>query len=483
VPCVDLSSTMDVIRICRQFGRALSPEADGFIASALAFTAAFGIWRSSGCAAGPTAEEAFPDASTPALADSSEPVSPSSTIQEAATGPFNVILITVDTLRWDLGFAGYPRPVSPNLDALARRSVVYDRAYATASYTMMCLAPLLIGRYASETARDYQHYTTFFPSNVFVAERVKEAGGHTLAATTHHYFRSGRKGFEQGFDVWDTSAIPVTSLDNETAVTSGHLSTAAIALLDRSRSKGRFFAWFHYLDPHSPYVPHEGAPNFAAMTDPRLRIPAERAPYDGEVWFTDKQIGRVLAHVARQPWANETAIILTADHGEAFGEHGHWKHGRELWEPLVRVPLLVYVPGTTPRRIDVKRSHIDLVPTVLELMGIAAGERTALRGKSLLADIQAAKAGRALEERDVYMDMPEGQLTAARRAIVTGRSPGLKLIDLGTGVGPARYALYDLERDPAETNNLAAGDSIRLGNALAVLQRLRANLQELPATR
>ena len=98
---------------------------------------------------------------------------------------FNVLLITVDTLRWDLGFMGYPRPITPNLDALAERSTVFERAYATASYTPKSIGPMLIGRYASETFRDGQHYTTFYPANVFVAERLRSAGHRTLAAGTH----------------------------------------------------------------------------------------------------------------------------------------------------------------------------------------------------------------------------------------------------------------------------------------------------------
>lgn len=397
----------------------------------------------------------------------------------------NVLLVTIDTLRFDLGFMGYPRPVSPNIDAFAGRSVVYENAYAMASFTPKCLGPLLIGRYSSETYRDYEHYTNFHPANVFLAERVVAAGGHTVGAATHRYF-GWKKGFDQGFDVWDTSSIPPNSVDNDPTVTSERLTNAAIELLSSTNAadvpvrkdgalpprsgpaEGHFFAWFHYLDPHLPYVAHEGAPRFGAMGDPR--IPKERAAYDAEVWYTDQQVGRLLEHVRRQPWAKDTAVIVTADHGEAFGERSHWGHGRELWEPLVHVPLLVYVPGLAPRRIEAKRSHIDIVPTVLELMGLPADPE--LHGKSLLADARAADG--EIEERDVFIDMPAGPFNEMRRAVVTGASPGLKLIDFG-----GRYELYDLQADPRETKNLSYTSPAQLREAKDAMTRVRSSLREI----
>lgn len=400
---------------------------------------------------------------------------------------FNVLLITVDTLRADLGFMGYPRPVSPNIDALAARGVVYERAYAMASFTPKSLGPMLIGKYASETYRDYPHYTNFFPANVFLAERIQAAGGRTVGAATHRYF-GWKKGFEQGFDVWDTSAIPPNSIDNDPTITSAALSDLAIDLLASSEAadipvrgeepavkeartgpaQDHFFAWFHYLDPHLPYVPHEGAPSFASMEAPG--VARERAAYDAEVWFTDAQVGRLLEHVAQQPWAAETAIVLTSDHGEAFGERGHWGHGREIWEPLVRVPLIVYVPGVEPRRVPTKRSLIDLVPTVLELMGLPRDSD--LSGTSLLEDVRVDPD--QVEERDVFIDMPEGPFNEMRRAVITGASPGLKLIDFG-----GRYALFDLEQDPSEATSLVAKDPTRFEAAREAMNRMRSTLKPI----
>ena len=339
---------------------------------------------------------------------------------------YNVLLITVDTLRFDLGFMGYPKPVSPNIDALAARSVVFERSYATASFTPKSLGPMLIGRYASETNRDFEHYTTFFPTNVFLAERVHTAGVRTFAGMCHRYF-TFKTGLQQGFDVWDTSAMPPRMTDNDRRVTSDRLSNVALDLLAKPENVAgprRFFAWFHYFDPHLPYVPHAGAPDLRAPD--ASKVARARAPYDEEVWFTDQQVGRVLAYVASQPWGADTAIVLTADHGEAFGEHNHVGHGRELWEPLVRVPLLVYVPGVKAKRVAVKRSHIDLAPTIMELVGAPLPSDRSLRGTSLVRRCRGGRRCGARRSATCTSTCPRGRSTrcAARssRGAHRGRS-------------------------------------------------------------
>lgn len=393
----------------------------------------------------------------------------------AAPRSYNVIFLTVDTLRFDLGYMGYQKAITPNIDALAARSVVFERVYATASFTPKSLGPLLIGKYASETSRDFEHYTTFYSSNVFVAERIHASGARTFAGMCHRYF-TFKTGLQQGFDVWDTSAMPPHMTDNDRRVTSDRLTNVALSLLGKPENTGgpkRFFAWFHYFDPHLPYVPHPGAPDLQPLDG--SKVAKARAPYDEEVWFTDQQIGRLLTYIASQPWGAETAIVLTADHGEAFGEHNHIGHGRELWEPLVRVPLIVYVPGVAPKRVTLKRSHIDLAPTLMDLAGAPLPSDRSLRGTSLVADLVAPK-GVPLTERDIYIDMPEGPFNEMRRALISNGSPGTKLID----VGGKRFELYDLARDPDEQTNLSADKALSTPY-IEGMQRLRGQLQEIPA--
>jgi arylsulfatase A-like enzyme len=372
---------------------------------------------------------------------------PSPKEQRRASFPrdLNLVLITVDTLRIDLGFMGYPRPVSPNLDALASRATVFERAYSMASYTGKSVGPTLIGKYPSECIRDFAHFDTYYDDNVFLAERLRAAGFRTMGAASYWYFKP-KYGLSQGIDVWDLSAMPSdSSSDLDSSVSSGKLTDVAIRLLsDPDNTRGRFFFWGHYFDPHANYVPHAGAPDF------RTGARGWAKPlYDGEVWFTDQHLGRLFDFISSQPWGQKTAIVLTADHGEAFEEHGMSWHGVDLWEPLIRVPLVVYVPGGKPHRVAVKRSLIDLVPTILDLMGLPQPPPGELSGESTAAAI--AFPDEAPPERDILMDMPAGTQVSQHRAFIRGDTPGLKMMAEG---GPL-FFLFDLARDPGELNDLS----------------------------
>jgi arylsulfatase A-like enzyme len=234
-----------------------------------------------------------------------------------------------------------------------------------------------------------------------------------------------------------------------------------------SANDRRFFAWFHFFDPHAQYVAHQGAPDFSGGPLPT------KALYDQEVWFTDMHIGKVLDYIKSQPWAEDTAIVLTADHGEAFSDHGMNWHGSEIWESLIRVPLLVYIPGAKPRRVSVKRSHIDMAPTLLELLGGPPDEDGELRGTSLLQDVFLPD-GEEHEERDVFVDMPAGPYNGIRRAIITGPTPGMKLINQGG----SSNALFDLANDPREARDLSS-DKEKLAPVLERMQAMRARLKEV----
>jgi arylsulfatase A-like enzyme len=293
-----------------------------------------------------------------------------------------------------------------------------------------------------------------------------------MGAASHWYFREAW-GVTQGFDVFDTSAVPPSGQgDTDTSVTSPKLTDAALRLLAEHAGQGRFFLWVHYFDPHAQYVRHPGAPDFA---DPEQQAAASRmrAAYDGEIWFTDREVGRLLDEIGRQPWGDKTAIAMTSDHGEALDEHGiAYQHGHEIWEPLMRVPLLFRVPGLRPHHVPVKRSAIDLVPTLLDVMHVPQPPAGQLSGESLAADLLSAPDA-VYDERDVYLDMPDGPYTHMRRGIIHGPTPGMKLVHLGG----QQYQLYDLARDPGESEDLA-GDPARLGPMIEALQAKRATLTE-----
>jgi len=380
----------------------------------------------------------------------------------------NVIFVTIDTLRRDAcSLYGYDKETTPNLDALAKKSVVFDRAYSLASYTGKSVGPMLIGKYPSETPRDGAHFTKYPAPNVFVATRLHDAGIRTIGAASHWYFQWW-SGLTQGMDVWDLNAKPSEGQgENDTSVTSKELSDAILRLLANPKNtSGRFFAWFHYFDPHEQYMPHPEAPDFLnGATGAHAAI---RALYDGEVWFTDHQLGRVLDYVASQPWGKRTVIIVTADHGEAFGEHDMSYHAAELWEVLVRVPLVVYVPGIEPHHVTAARSQIDLVPTLLDLFGEPQPPEGQLSGRSMIADLLGKG---PYEDRDVYIDMPIGPYTGMRKALI---HDDMKLIYFGA----KSYQLYDLANDPGEKNDLA-GDEAKLAPMVAAFETERARMKEI----
>jgi len=380
----------------------------------------------------------------------------------------NVILITVDTLRADLGYAGNPRPVSPTLDALAARSTVFERAYALASYTGKSVGPLLIGKYPSETHRGWGHFNRYTGKDILVAERLQKAGIHTMAVHAHWYFTSPGYGLSRGFAAVDGTAQPPpgTDQDNDATVTGGGLTDAAIRVFSNpEHTSKRFFGWIHYLDPHSEYAKHPGAPSFGG---------GMRGAYEGEVWYVDRQIGRFLNFAAQQPWAERTAIVFTSDHGEGFGEHGMIRHGVEIFEELVRVPFFVYVPGLAAHRVKPRRSAVDLVPTLLDLFGVTLGppqnQFDFLSGQSLADDI-AMPPGHQPVERDVFVDMPAGPYNGERRALI---HEGQKLYVSNA----VRYQIFDLERDPGEKTDIAS-DKALLAQMKSQYQDFKSRLHEV----
>jgi len=406
----------------------------------------------------PTAEPPSSETPPPAGAGAGE---------TGARRDFNLVVLTIDALRIDLGFMGYPRPVSPHLDALAKRSTVFERAYSMSSYTGKSLGPMMIGKFASECWRDGGHFDAYRPENTLLAERLQSAGFRTMGAASHWYF-DPKFGLSQGMDTWDLSTVvggpggPVYSL-----VTSAALTDVGIKMLsDPKNVQGRFFLWIHYLDPHQYYIRHPETPDLLPVVNN-----GDKALYDGEVWYTDHHVGRLLDFIASSPWADRTIIVVTSDHGEAFGEHGVRGHGVDLWESLVRVPLIVYVPGVQPHRVHVKRSLVDLVPTLLDLLGLPQPPAGELSGHTTAPEILSPRDADR-EERDIYLDMPAGPRVSQHRALIHGATPGLKLMH----EGGALYFVFDLSKDPGELQDLAGNRAMFAPLMQAFDDRL-ANLQ------
>ncbi len=380
----------------------------------------------------------------------------------------NVIYITVDTLRYDLGYAGNPRPVSPRLDAFAAKSVVFDKFYSLASYTGKSIGPMMSGKYPSETHRGWSHFNSYPKDDIMVAERLHAAGIGTLSVQGHYYFDKCC-GLTRGFDVVDMSAFPGfdAQKDEDSSSTSEKITNAAIKRLsDEGFTSRRFFTWVHYLDPHADYLRHPEVPDFGNHA---------RDLYDGEVAFTDLHIGRLLDFVASQPWGAHTAILISSDHGEAFGEHKMYRHGFEVWEELVHVPMIVAIPGVPPHHISERRSAIDVAPTILELFQVKLGPPVSssdfLSGHSLLPDVYAPP-GAPIPERDVLVDMPAGPNNDERRALY--HDPYVLIVSNGF-----RMQLFDSATDPQEQKDLATDDPQALADMRERYAQIRSTLREV----
>jgi len=389
------------------------------------------------------------------VASTASPVASTAVPAEAAHAPRNVLLLTIDSLRADMPWTGYPRAIAPNLTKLAEQSVVYTNAYALSSYTAKSVAGFLTSRYPSTLYRSGFFFATYPKSDLFLAEVLKGHGVLSTAWHGHEYFRSA--GLDQGFETWQF--VPGLKFDPETdnAITGQAMTELGLKLLRKPESTGKqFFAWAHYMDPHDQYNKHpEASPEFGNKNRDR---------YDSEVFYTDLWLNKLLTFAREQQWWKDTVLIISADHGEAFGEHGFYKHAFEIWEVLTRVPLLISGPGIKPRRIEERRSHIDLAPTILDIMGFPPEPE--FMGKSLLPELQ----GAAPENREpILSELTEDSHNPLRRGFILG---DYKLIV----IDGRKYQLYNLSKDPNELTDLADVEPAKLSEMKQAINKMYEKL-------
>ncbi len=307
----------------------------------------------------------------------------------------NAILISIDTLRPDhLGCYGYGRDTSPNLDKLAARSVRFDRALSVSSWTLPSHASLLTGLYPAEHGVRGE-LNALPPSANTIGRLLRKDGFDTFAAVSHPYL-SRRWGFDNGF-AGDFDESEATGSTNH-PVASGVVDSA-IEWLDRRSDDRRFFMWLHIFDPHwdyDPPSPYDSLfdPDYQGTTEgkyvsikPYIKAVAgyEHPPplaerdlehiialYDGEIAYVDANLGRLFSRLAAAGLDRDTVILVVADHGEEFMEHGSLEgHQWTLYEEVVRVPLIVYVPGLEGGRVvTTVVSTVGVAPTVLDLLGV-----------------------------------------------------------------------------------------------------------------
>jgi arylsulfatase A-like enzyme/Tfp pilus assembly protein PilF len=354
----------------------------------------------------------------------------------------NILLITIDTLRWDhLGCYGNTRAATPALDALASRGVRFETAVAHVPLTAPSHASILTGLTpVRHGVRDNGGYA--LPHGVPTLASRLRASGYRTGAFVSGFPLDRRFGLGAGFDEYDdrltrtAGRAPYT--ERRADVTTDHV----IGWLDRQEpapdgggtSVGPWFIWVHYFDPHAPYIPPEP---FAGRFADR--------PYDGEVAFVDSQIGRLLQHLDTRGEAMRTLVLVTADHGESFSEHGEDTHGVFVYDATLRVPFIIAGPGANiGQASSVLARSIDVVPTLLDLGGL--GVPRDVDGRSLRQAID----GGSLADEPAYIE----SLMAARHL---GWSPlqGFRSASWKYIRAP-RPELYDLRRDPGERQNRIA---------------------------
>ena len=292
--------------------------------------------------------------------------------------PAKLILISVDCLRSShVGVYGYERDTTPRLDALAADGVVFETTVSTSSYThpthMSMLTGLPPAIHGATRTRRLSEEVAFLP------ELLAEAGYRTDGVVSGA-FLSQNFGFERGFHTYRYIQDPGA----------GKLVDEALDVLSRGEGQ-RQFLFFHLFDPHLPYVPPAEfrmrfgprPPDISHLNHKVLRrIPPSSEEeirhvidlYDGEIAYLDQELGRFFDELAARGLYDQSLIIVTADHGEAFYEHGHWEHAQTLYEEMVRIPLIVKWPKSSPiaagSAIETQVSQTDIFPTLLEQAGL-----------------------------------------------------------------------------------------------------------------
>jgi len=372
--------------------------------------------------------------------------------------PGRVIVVTFDTTRADrFGCYGSDRGLTPNVDALARESTVFDQAVSAVPTTLPSHSTMFTGLYPQDHGVRYNVVFSLNEKAVTLAETLRDAGYRT-AAFPATLILARKHGLDQGFEVYEAPERPASAPSGQPpdAVLrpAGEGVDKALAWLGQHESE-KTFLWLHFYDPHAPYVPP--FPYSSKYRD---------QPYDGEVAYTDAQFGRFVAELRRSPRWADTLLVVAGDHGEGLHEHGERLHSYLLYETTQHVPLIVHAPGGSGRRVAEPVTLADVTPTVLDYVGLAPARE--LRGISLRGGAE----GRAVPARELYFESTAGALNYGWAELKGIRDGRYKLIDSLAGT-----ELYDLEDDPHELHDLAAEQPERVTALRTALAGLGQKLE------
>jgi len=351
----------------------------------------------------------------------------------------NLLVITLDTTRADrIGAYGFRDIQTPNLDRLAREGVLFEQAASAAPLTLPAHSSIFTGKFPPE--HGVRDNGGFFldPRETTLAEILKARGFRT-GAFVGAYVLDSKWGINQGFDTYFDNF----DLSKYKAISLGAIQRPGNEVVDHGLQwldetpASRFFCWLHLYDPHAPYEPPE----------PYRSIYRGR-PYLGEIAFVDAQVGRVISYLEAHQLLDRTIVVILGDHGESLGDHGEATHGFFVYESTAHVPLIIRAPFSATlggRRVaDVVRS-VDVMPTVLEMLGIAQPKD--IEGTSVASLMTGAARELNLDTYTEAMYPLHHFGWSDLRAMRAGR---YKLI------AAPRPELYDLQDDPGESHDLFA---------------------------
>jgi len=373
----------------------------------------------------------------------------------------NVIFVIVDTMRADhVGCCGYQRKTTANIDGLARGSILFDNAIVPAPWTLPSVGAIWTSQYPSVFGiRD--KIAVIDPKFTTLAEMLK-AQGYKTKGIVSHILLSARLGMGKGFDSYDESA----SFGHE-GVSSPQVTEKAMSFLNESHDQP-FFLFLHYFDPHYNFILHERynyypsykgriKSNHPILDLWRLRDTLSEddirfliALYDSEIAFVDEHIGKVLDEVKRRGLYDNSIIVVTSDHGEEFMERGWIGHTTTLYQELIRVPLIMRIPGHRPSVTKRPVGLINLVPTLCKCLGFEIPE--GLEGRPLIFEPGDSGTGEAIfsETFNSQTQRPVPKKPIAFRSVLMGSR---KLIY--DQINDSKQ-IFDLSADPSEKNNLSA---------------------------
>jgi len=385
----------------------------------------------------------------------------------------NVVLIVVDTLRYDhVGCNGYKRDTTPNIDRLAREGARLEQMVASSSWTIPSLMSLFTS--LPPSLHQVTSYQNRLPDGLTtLAAELKNAGYDTFGVVSNPSATS-KFGFDAGFKVYDDFTIPMSVEMNlfqefekpksvRDAVTSAHVNRIALQWLETKRDKSKpFFQFLLYIDPHGNYMPpapydkmfstdYKGTVTGRLYEERTKDLSKEekeqfKALYDGEIRNVDDHIGRILEALTKLKLDENTIVIVTSDHGEEFWDHDGTFHGHTVYDELVRVPFVVRWPKKIKAGLvlSTQVSQMAVMPTVLEAIGAKAPKQC--HGVSILEGLL----GNRIPEQKVLLEADTSGWGEGRNLKALRYRNCKVILDVKSGQRTA----FDLTNDPGESKPL-----------------------------